>query len=306
MKIVAISGKYLRFHPRVEVFPRHVAGEVVERLDGDLQTAGAFLEAFGDVGHHPDRDAGGQQQVQDPLVERDRAELEPGVELELVDRGEDVAGDLGSLVRGDAEQDREQHDPAHPHADDGVADLARLAHALFLGGRRPRSGRARGDRWGSGDGAHQAGPPSRPLPIAHREGDRVGDEDHQRRREAVVVAAGGARHDDPAGEQPDAGERVDEVQPEPRARLGGPDDRAAVDHGGHPLQQPRARPDEHTEGGGAERSARTTAGSRTTRSRLAQDPPPQPVCGHASVIVLGYGELAWSGHPTDARVETLP
>ena len=135
--------KVLAFHLRIEVFPRHVAGEVVEPLDRDLQATRALPQAFDHVGHHPDGDAGRQQQIEDPLVDRDRADLEPGVQLELVDRGEDVVDDLGSLVRGDPEQDREQHDPAHPHADDGVEDLSDRAHALFLGGRRSGAGRAR-------------------------------------------------------------------------------------------------------------------------------------------------------------------
>jgi hypothetical protein len=154
-KIVAISGKYR--------FSRQAAGQVVEHFHRHLEAPRALPQAFGDVEHHPDRDADREQQVQNALVERDRPRLEPGVEFELVRRRVDAAGDCGRLVRGDAEQDHEHDDPADPGAEDRPDDLAFCAHAVLL----RRSSRTGCDRRGARDGAHCSGP-SGGRPLAKR------------------------------------------------------------------------------------------------------------------------------------------
>ncbi len=101
------------------------------------------------------------------------------------------AGHRRRLVRVEAEQDHEHDDPADPYAQNRVEDLAALLIPCFSAGLAACRGRSAGllrDR------AHQLDTALRTaVDHAHGEGDRVGDEDHQRRGQTVGAAADQAR-----------------------------------------------------------------------------------------------------------------
>ena len=82
----------------------------------------------------------------------------------------------------------------------------------------------------------------RPRKYADRESHRVGAEDRQRGSQAVGAPADHPGGNDRARQQPDASERLEQVQAELRARLGRPVDKALIRLGDRALQDPRTRP----------------------------------------------------------------
>ena len=121
-------------HRLIERLVGHVARERVEHLDRDLQPARAFAQPLGHVEQDADRDDGGQQDVEHALVEVDRADAEPGIELELVRRREHARGDRAGLVGAEADDRDEEDDPTEPDRADGEQHLAQRAHPLMTGG----------------------------------------------------------------------------------------------------------------------------------------------------------------------------
>ena len=257
----------------VHVVARHLFHERVPALHGHLQTPWALLHVPRDVHHDPDRDDGREQQVQNALVELDRAgDPEPLFEVKAVDHLE-----VFVFVPLYPEADRERHEPHHVDEPDAQEELAGFAHP-------PRGLRRVLDR------AHRA--TSRPRwrcgPTGEhpdRERDRIGGEDHERRREAVGAAADDARQDDRAGQQPDPPEGLEQVQAELRPRRLRVPDPAPVGLRDDPLHDPRSRPDREAEGGRPECQRhgrrrrrrgrrRDSAGSSSSCSRRNAPAPP--------------------------------
>ncbi len=69
----------------------HRRRQAVEHLDRGLKSSGLLLESLGHVEHQAEGDDGGQQDVENTLVDVDRPDLEPGVQFELVSRRESTA-----------------------------------------------------------------------------------------------------------------------------------------------------------------------------------------------------------------------
>ncbi|MGD1052142.1 MAG: hypothetical protein ABR947_13825 [Solirubrobacteraceae bacterium] len=109
----------LRRHPLVHVGADDVVLEALEdELDSGLHAVGALLHAPRDVDHRHAGQDRSQEQIQHGLVDREDAEVDPRMELELVLRL--VAGVLDPLPadRGD---DRDRHGDVDAKADRHLA-----------------------------------------------------------------------------------------------------------------------------------------------------------------------------------------
>src|SRR3954469_25823608 len=120
---------------------RHVAaGDVVAHvreggLDRGLDAVRALLHPLGDVGHRPHRQDRGEEQVEDRLVDVERAgEVDPRLELELLLRLV-----LGVLALGP--EDREQADHHRQEREGSDQEPRADLHADGLGSLGPSNGR---------------------------------------------------------------------------------------------------------------------------------------------------------------------
>ena len=131
MNSVAISGKYfLAIFWSCRLSFGHRRGQVVEHLDRGLQPTRTLLQATAPRRTcRPSVMAPRQQHVEDALVEVDRADAEPGVELELVGRREHAAGDVGALCGWKPKTAMKKIRPPSQKAADHQEDLLSLAHA---------------------------------------------------------------------------------------------------------------------------------------------------------------------------------
>ena len=109
-----------------------VAHELVEGLDRRLHLVGPLLHAPRDPDHRDRREAGRDEQVHDGLVDREHAQVDPVVELELVLRFEGfVAGAVEPVdddQRDQADDVDRQHDQQPPF-DGGSPGCAPLGGA---------------------------------------------------------------------------------------------------------------------------------------------------------------------------------
>ena len=161
-----------------------VADEGVDRLDGGLHAVRPRLHAVGDVDHRHDAEDRGDDDVEHALVEVERAgQADPAVELELVLRLELVVVPAGRAEEGDDRDDRAEIDGAG-----GEQDLLGLAHFAPLA-----------TVW---------------RITRQREVDGEGDEHEHGGHQPVLALAGEADGEDGAADDPGAGERAAEVEPD--------------------------------------------------------------------------------------------
>ena len=124
MNSVNMTGNHLFLQLLAHVVARHLQHEPVRGFHGHLQTSGALLHVPCDVQHDPDGEDRRDQQVENALVELQRAcDLEPAFEVKAVDHLEAFV-----FVPVHSEADGERDEPDHVDERDAQQELFGPAH----------------------------------------------------------------------------------------------------------------------------------------------------------------------------------